>query len=145
MVALSLPQVQMKSDLHLKLCLFPMGGQLVPLKMQPFHFSWALASTICCAGFPVVYCHDRMFEVMLQGILKNILFLISPFVGNLLHSSYISCLNIQCTPILPTVPAWQSVISPHLMSSSYVQCTEMCLYFIKFQSGSLVVFQSSSW
>lgn len=104
MVAPFLPFVQTKTDLHLKLRLFPIEGQLVPCKMQPFHFIWALTSAICCVGFPVVQCHDRTFEVMLQGIFKNILFLISLFVGNLFHSSHIKCLNILCTSILPMVP-----------------------------------------
>lgn len=130
MVALFLPFVHTKTDLHLKLCLFPIEGQLVPCKMQPFHFIWALTPAICCVGFPVVQCHDRTFEVMLQGIFKNILFLISLFVGNLFCPSYIKCLNILCTSILPMVPSspWFQLSSqwssPHSVSSNYLQDTE---------------------
>lgn len=115
--------------------------------MQPFYFIWALTPAICCVGFPVVQCHDRTFEVMLQGIFKNILFLISLFVGNLFYPSYIKCLNILCTSILPMVPSspWFQLSSqrssPHSVSSNYLQDTEKYLHSIKCQSGSLVVFQ----
>lgn len=61
-----------------------------------------------------------MAVVMLQDFFKNILLQISLFEYTLLHSSFISCLNILCTSIFPLIQLSRS--TKQFVDLNYLVC-----------------------